>query len=66
MQVDYRTLLCQKTTDDVLNLKCEACVLSVTVLFCIVYRNNFNRSIILLGFLPHNTSGIYLKMLVYD
>jgi len=40
------------TTDDVWNLKCEACMLSVTVLFCVVYGNNFNRSIILLGFLP--------------
>jgi len=53
VQVDYITLLCQETTDDVSNLKCEACMLSVTVLlFCVVYRNNFNRSIILLGFLP--------------
>jgi hypothetical protein len=53
VQVDYITLLCQETIDDALNLKCEACILSVTVLlFCVVYRNNCNRSIILLGFLP--------------
>jgi len=53
VQVDYITVVYQETTDDALNLKCEACMLSVTVLmFCVVYRNNFNRSIILLGFLP--------------
>jgi hypothetical protein len=38
-EVDYVTLLYQETTDDDLSLKCEACILSVTVLlFCVVYR----------------------------
>jgi hypothetical protein len=35
VQVDYITLLCQETTDDTLNLKCKACVLSVTI-----YKND--------------------------
>jgi len=62
VQVDYITLLCLETNDDVQNLKYEACMLSVTVfLFFIVYRNYFNRSIILLGFLPAQHFGNMFK-----